>query len=182
MTDSAPALSFDYGKAYAELHANGKHFQGLSIAGYAPAIDALVAEHQPARLLDYGCGKGHQYLAARIHESWGGLLPHCYDPGVRGLSVRPEGLFDGILCADVMEHIAEADVPAVLDDIFGLLSPEAGFVFFVIACRPAKKKRLPDGRNVHLTVKAPDWWREQLDAAKERAGADVEVKVEWDEG
>jgi hypothetical protein len=44
---------------------------------------------QPDRLLDYGSGKGYQYLARRYHERWGGLLPHCYDIGVQQLSPSP---------------------------------------------------------------------------------------------
>jgi hypothetical protein len=33
--------------------------------------------------------------------------------------------------------------------------------WFRIACYPAKK-HLPDGRNAHLIVESPDWWRKQL--------------------
>ena len=33
--------------------------------------------------------------------------------------------------------------------------------FFRIACYPAKKK-LPDGRNAHLIVELPSWWRAKL--------------------
>jgi hypothetical protein len=33
--------------------------------------------------------------------------------------------------------------------------------WFRIACYPAKK-HLPDGRNAHLIVESPAWWREQL--------------------
>ena len=33
--------------------------------------------------------------------------------------------------------------------------------FFRIACYPAKKKLL-DGRNAHLIVEDPAWWREQI--------------------
>ena len=33
--------------------------------------------------------------------------------------------------------------------------------WFRIACYPAKKQ-LPDGRNAHLIVEKPEWWREQL--------------------
>jgi hypothetical protein len=33
--------------------------------------------------------------------------------------------------------------------------------WFRIACYPAKKY-LPDGRNAHLIVELPEWWRKQL--------------------
>src|SRR5690348_1646525 len=109
----------DYAKLYTELHRNEKAFAGYSLKSYVDDIALLVERHNPKSLLDYGSGKGYQYLQKRMHERWGGLLPYCYDVGVRQLSEKPQGLFDGVICTDVMEHIAEEDVDAVLDDIFG---------------------------------------------------------------
>lgn len=148
----------DYAKAYRQLHArNRKIFGGFSIVEHVPAIAELVNEFKPDRILDYGCGKGLQYTQERVHDQWGGLMPALYDPGVKALSRKPEGKFGGIICTDVLEHIEEFDLPEILDDIFGYAADEA-FVFFNVACRPAKSKRLSDGRNVHVTVKPPEWW------------------------
>jgi hypothetical protein len=33
--------------------------------------------------------------------------------------------------------------------------------WFRIACYPAKK-HLPDGRNAHLIIESPDWWRTKI--------------------
>jgi hypothetical protein len=33
--------------------------------------------------------------------------------------------------------------------------------WFRIACYPAKK-HLPDGRNAHLIVQPPEWWRDRM--------------------
>lgn len=156
----------DYGAMYSELHKNQKVFPGTSIKSYVKEIADLVHVCRPRNLLDYGSGKGFQYLVSRVHEQWGGMLPHCYDVGVRQLSEKPKGPFDGVICTDVMEHIDQPDVDAILDDIFSFLPPRddggSSFAFFAIACRPAVKKTLPDGRNVHLTVRPPSWWREKL--------------------
>lgn len=169
----------NYGEVYGRMHERkAKWFSGYSIKPYVDEIAGLVCAHQPDRLLDYGSGKGYQYLALRVHQHWGGLLPHCYDPGVRQLATRPEGAFGGVICTDVMEHIEEPDVPGVLADIFGLAADQA-FVFFAIACRPAQRKRLPDGRDVHLTVKEPSWWGKRL-AGFERPG--LEIVARYDEG
>lgn len=172
-------MKLKYRKEYAKLHQEHPgRFRGYSIRPYVAEIAELVAEFRPKRILDYGSGKGHQYLALRVHEAWGGLLPHCYDIGVRGLSEKPEGRFGGIICTDVLEHIEEEDLPAVMDGIFGY-ADEAAFAFFSIACRPAKSKRLSDGRDVHRTIKPPRWWEQKL-AAYERPG--LFIRARYDEG
>lgn len=151
----------NYEEAYSCLHQNEKYFPGYSIDPYVPQIKNLVNLVKPARILDYGSGKGFQYLVHRVHEQWGGTLPYCYDVGVRQLRTRPEGTFGGIICTDVMEHIEEGDTDDVLSDIFSF-AEVPGFVFFSICCLPARKKTLPDGRNVHLTIRPPSWWNEAI--------------------
>jgi hypothetical protein len=168
----------DYAKAYGELHANDKRFPGYSIGAYTDAIRGLVEEHKPERLLDFGSGKGFQYLVRRVHERWGGLLPYCYDVGVRQLSELPEGTFGGVLCTDVLEHIDEPDVPAILDTILSKVEPR-GFVLLGISCRPTKKT-LPDGRDVHLTIQPPSWWVKQIEAAMQLRPVYAHVVAHWD--
>ena len=68
------------------------------IVGLVAGLMSERATGFKPRLLDYGSGKGYQYLLARIHENWGGHLPICYDPGVIQLATRPPGRFDGIIC------------------------------------------------------------------------------------
>lgn len=147
------------------LHRNPKRFPGFSTGRHIPAIRQLVEEYKATSLLDYGCGKGYQYLAKRIHEQWGGLLPYCYDPGVTHLDHKPVGLYDGVLCVDVLEHVAEEGVPCLLDE---LLSYAHRFVFVTIATYPAGKT-LPDGSNAHVTVRDGAWWGKQLCEAELRA-------------
>lgn len=164
-----------YGEMYGEMHRNQKVFPGQNTQHHAPKIAELIRRTQARRLLDYGCGKGMQYLVQRVHEQWGGQLPYCYDVGIRQFASVPEGKFNGILCIDVMEHIHRDDVDEVLSHIFSLLSPVSAidmamgfddlgknFVFFHISTRPALYKTLPDGRNVHLTVEGPAWWDRKL--------------------
>lgn len=156
----------DYAALYRPLHeaSGGKYFGG-KVRGLE-AVIALVARTKPRTMLDYGSGKARQYLVRRVHERWGGLLPHCYDVGVPEFAERPIGTFDGILCGDVMEHIAPEDVDEVLADIFGFASrrpaSDESFVYFHISCVPSTHKHLPDGRNVHLTVESPAFWDEKL--------------------
>jgi hypothetical protein len=156
-------LSEDYGAMYTLLHQNHKHYKGRSIRPYVEPIAVLVRQVEARRLLDYGSGKGLQYADDRVQERWGEVEVTCYDVGVPAFSPRPQGFFDGVICTDVMEHIAKADVPEVLADIIGYTETgRPAFVFFSICCAPARRKSLPDGRNVHLTVETPAWWNYQL--------------------
>ena len=152
-------LSMNYEEAYGQLHETSeKRFGGYSTKVSVHKICELVDRIKPARILDYGSGKGYQYLERRIHEQWGGILPYCYDVGVRALRVMPEGKFGGIICNDVMEHIECDDVPEILEQIF-LKAEKKAFVFFRIGLTIAKKnKRLPDGRNVHVCLRPEQWW------------------------
>lgn len=170
----------DYGSEYGRLHAvaDGKYFSGSLES--PDVVVGLVKQIQPTRILDYGSGKGYQYLVKRIHEKWGGPLPYCYDIGVRQLSHRPEGKFGGIINTDMMEHIHPDDVDTVLADIFSF-ADERAFAYFNISCIPSKhergRKTLSDGRNLHLAQFPPAWWKAKL-AKFERPGLIIESRYE----
>lgn len=172
-------MMLDYGALYRPLHeASGGKFFGGKIGGLQAVID-LVKRTEPRTLLDYGAGKGKQYSVRQYHDLWGGLKPYCFDVGVPEFAARPKGKFDGIICSDVMEHIAPEDVDAVLADIFGFSArrrpPTKSFVYFHISCVPSVKKTLADGRNVHLCVEPPAFWEEKL-ARFQRAGLIIEAR------
>jgi len=169
--------AFKYQKRYRELHETyPKWFSGALKPQSVLRITDLVNRLGSKTMLDYGSGKGYQYLQARVHEAWG-ILPVCYDPGVRQLQEKPKAgtKFDGIICTDVMEHIAEDDIDALLLDLFGYIG-KRGFAYFSICCRPARKE-FPDGVNVHLTVMSPRWWNQKL-AKYQRAGLEIAVDYE----
>lgn len=102
---------------YRQMHENYKRFRGHLHTRYLPTIADLVARHGADTLLDYGSGKGMQYVEHRQHESWGGILPLCYDPGYLPYSARPAQRFCGVICTGVAEHIPREDVGAFLDDV-----------------------------------------------------------------
>ncbi len=70
-------------------------------------------------------------------------------------SIYPNIKMDGVICVDVVEHMPPEDAIDFIEDIFKLAKK---FVFIVIACYSAKKKLL-DGRNVHLSIKNPKEWK-----------------------
>jgi hypothetical protein len=157
---------------YREMHDHG-HFSGMSIYKFVDDIAKLVRKSGAKTLLDYGSGKGRQYVEGRAHEVWGGIMPTLYDPGVAGLAERPSEQFDGVICTDVMEHIPEEEVLETLTDI---RSYARLWCFISICCRPAKKN-LPDGRNVHVTIQNEAWWLEQI-AVVFNGAPDAHVRFE----
>lgn len=170
----------NYRAMYEALHAKGPKVFSGSGDGWGD-VDKLVAEHKPRSILDYGCGKGNQYFEHQRHRAWG-FLPELYDIGYKPFQKKPAGPFDAVLCMDVMEHIAEPDVLEVLTDIFSYLVKRddggTSFAYFWISCRPAKRKTLPDGRNVHLTVQKGPWWHEKL-MRFQRPGLIIKAQYEY---
>lgn len=147
--------------AYQRLHQQGK-FPGLSIRAYIPQITELVMASGAKTLLDYGCGTGLQYTEECYHVFWN-IMPTLYDPAVPAYSQRPTGQFDGVICTDVLEHIPENELDAVVQD---LVQFSKMWCFVSVCCRPAKaNKNLPDGRNAHVTIRPESWWREKLGKA-----------------
>lgn len=156
---------------YRRMHLDG-HFDGYTTSKFVGRIAERVQDSGAKTLLDFGSGKGHQYLVARCHELWG-VLPHCYDPAVPGLDAPPPGMFDGCIAIDVLEHIPEGDeLDAALDTILGRARK---FAFVTVCPRPARKT-LPDGANCHVTVKPIEWWREKI-AAHNKEKIDVSIVV-----
>lgn len=147
---------------YRELHRQGR-FPGFSLAPYVGRIRTIISESGAQTLLDYGCGEGRQYLEKRWHETWNGLMPRLYDPAVAEYAAKPTGTFDGVICTDCLEHVPEAELADVIGDLVGYARL---WCFVSVCCRPAKRnKALLDGRNVHVTIRSPEWWHTTLGTA-----------------
>lgn len=138
------------------MHQRGE-FPGWSIRAYASQIGGLVRRTRAQTLLDYGCGEGKQYSVEGVHHGWG-VMPHLYEPARPEFALRPDGVFDGVICTDVLEHVPEAEVENVCREL-GLYARR--FLFVSICNRPAKRI-LPDGRNCHVTLMPRDRWQQLL--------------------
>lgn len=159
---------------YRSMHVEGEKsagvsaadtFPGKSLAPQAVRIKQCIDATRAANLLDYGSGKGTQYLpgaleggAVRgfdsVQDYWGVDFIQCYDPGHLPYCTLPVGQFDGVICTDVLEHCPEQDLPWIIGELFGY----AGlFVFASVAVYPADK-HLPNGENAHATIRDPLWW------------------------
>jgi hypothetical protein len=161
---------------YRQMHAAG-HFPGHSTKKHSAVIKELIDKHGAKTLLDYGCGKGHQYYVQRLHDEWGVEMPVLYDPAVPGIDkLVPGHSFDGVICTDVVEHLEGTALYDLIDDC---IFRAKKFVLFGICTRPAKKS-LPDGRNVHLTVESVDWWRGYVRAIAISHSHKPEIRLEFE--
>ena len=167
---------------YTNLHENGnekipahKMFNGISLIYYIPDLmDVILNKEKAKSILDYGCGKGKLYSSTeyntlnldkkgrRLNDSLPNLWQldyyALYDPGYKEHNKLPKGKYDGVICTDVIEHIDENDCDWILDEIF---SYGRKFVYVTIACYKALKT-FDNGKNVHVNVQTPEYWKEKL--------------------
>lgn len=146
---------------YRDAMAEGSQFFGVGVTQYEKPIRKLIQRTEAKTLLDYGCGQAHAYTQHGIHKRWGVAMPTLYDPAFAPYSVKPSGTFDGVICSDVLEHVPEKLVGAVVAELFEYADK---FVWASVCCRPAKKL-FPDGRNLHVTIQPFAWWQAKLTAA-----------------
>jgi len=169
---------------YRQMHEGGdaqraaeETFDGISLVPHIPTIRSVVAKFGSKSLLDYGSGKAKFYELEQydgpdgrkvdLRTFWGLDRLHLYDPGYPPLATLPDEVFDGVICTDVMEHIPEADLDWVIDELFGYARH---FIYICIATYPAEKL-LPDGSNAHVTLKDPRWWIARFDARRKALSA-----------
>lgn len=163
------------GEQFLQLPAE-KTFPGDSLFFQAERILRMIDLADARTILDYGSGKGVQYLPGKfpdfpglcdfgtVADYWAVDSITCYDAAYLPHSTLPGGMFDGVISTDVLEHCPEEDIPWILDEIFGYARK---FVFAYVSCYPARK-RLPNGENAHCTIRPPDWWAGLLGRVAER--------------
>jgi len=142
-----------------QMHDDYGDDYGRSGNDHAPRVFMAAAQvlkkAGQCRVLDYGAGKGVlQKAILQAFPEVNGITYHEYDPCVPGIDTPPESA-EVVFCGDVMEHIEPECVDTVLRHIRDLTLQVA---IFVISLRPAGKT-LPDGRNAHVSLHGPDWWK-----------------------
>lgn len=118
-------------------------------------------------VLDYGCGKGT--LVRTLSDA--GITVAGYDPALPKFAAMPRPA-DLVACVDVLEHIEPECLDSVLDHFAALTKK---ILFVAISMTPAKRK-LSDGRNSHILLERPEFWRPRF----ERRG--FEVRRVWSTG
>lgn len=109
-----------------------------------------VLLRRPKSILDYGAGKNH--MVERFIAP-GAAIRHRFDPAIPEISAIPLPRYDLIINTDVLEHLDEDEIGAVLEDI---RSHCEDALFLVDTCEA--KTFLPNGENAHATVRSAQWW------------------------
>jgi hypothetical protein len=120
-----------------------------------PEAIKILDTHNINTLLDFGCGKGH--MSDSIKEKYPELTLYSYDPITSPIEIP--NTVEMIFSSDVLEHVEPEYIDQTLDTLFNIATK---FQYHLIACSPAKKN-LPDGRNAHLIVESPLWWKNKLE-------------------
>lgn len=168
----------DYYKQSVEL---GKKFQkensswaGTDCKNYHNHIRVLMDKYDAKTVLDYGCGKGKQYIDVVPY-----ILPnnqltepmtfqtrinaesvYKFDPCVETFEIEPlEQKFDAVICTQVLGSIPDVDVPWLKDK---LMNYATKFVFIGLHSFPGKsKKRIYDPAYVNPN-RTVEWYQEQF--------------------
>jgi hypothetical protein len=137
---------------YRQMHRERAY--GATSVKKAPYILPYVQLLKARTVIDYGCGQSS--LAELISERCGAKVTR-YDPGLPAYDERPNGRFDLLINIDVLEHVPEDAVDGVIAEM-ATLSDKA---IIIIDTRLAATT-LSDGRNAHLTLRPPRWWKGRL--------------------
>jgi len=136
---------------------NDKNWTGADSKNYHNQIRYLMDKYQAQTVLDYGCGKGHQYTIPGCYGLDDGTTTELmtfqerinarsvfkYDPCVPELDQLPAPTmkFDAVICTQVLGSIPDADLGWLSDLIAGYA---AKFVFIGLhgPDMPVKSKKL----------------------------------------
>jgi len=110
--------------------------------------------HDAHSILDYGSGKG--IFSKTVKSTYPNIEVHSYDPVTSPIKL-PDSV-DITYSSDVLEHVEPEYIDHTLDTLFTITKKVQ---YHLIACHPASKK-LRDGRNAHLIIQDPEWWRNKL--------------------
>jgi SAM-dependent methyltransferase len=158
----------DHLAAYQEIHST-RHYGSSSAELHLKAIAKVVRKLGPRSILDYGCGRSD--LVTYFYKD-GERRVEKYDPSIPAYKDMPTGMFDLVLCCDVLEHIPMRYVDRVLAEVHA----QSSRAIFTISTKPSRAK-LPDGRNAHVTLLQRDEWLRWISSL---FGPVQEIETEWE--
>lgn len=108
----------------------------------------------PLSVIDYGCGQSD--LVDQLNLGYA-VETHRYDPAIPAFSKMPEKKVDLLLNVDVLEHIEEQDLDAVLSAMRAVCRNA-----LIIVDLKEAALLLDDGRNAHVTIRPREWWEKKI--------------------
>jgi len=146
------ALSEEYKKELEILHDRKTFGKGKTVP---LSVKKLLSSGNISSMLDFGAGQGK--TSAGIKERFPDIELYTYDPVTFPIEL-PEKV-DFIYSSDVLEHVEPDLIDETLQDLCNRASK---YQYHLIACHPAKKA-LSDGRNAHLIIENPEWWKNKIE-------------------
>jgi len=139
-----------YTKELERLHAR----KSFGTASGVPGILQSFLDDRPdvKSILDFGCGKGTPLQSLSNKD----MTIYNYDPITNPIELPKQ--VDLVYSRDVLEHIEPEQIDSVLNKLFTISNK---YQHHLIACHPAKKG-LSDGRNAHLIIERPKWWKQKI--------------------
>jgi len=147
------SYSHEYLEELKVLHSKKTFGQNRNIP---EVVHNLIQQHNIKSFLDFGAGKG--LTSDTIKKEYPKIKLYTYDPATFPYPL-PEKV-ELTYSSDVLEHIEPDLIDETLQD---LSSRSTRYQYHLIACHPAKKA-LSDGRNAHLIVENPTWWKNKIEA------------------
>lgn len=142
----------------------GKTFSGRFTWKQRHRIKGIIDRFSARTMLDYGCGWGKQYqerdpqTGQSLAEYWG-IDPVKFDPGVPHFQQEPAGKFDLVICVQVLGSIPVADLPAIIDRLYG----HANKAIFVAERIGNPHKAIFDDMKSEMPhEKSMEWWVDML--------------------
>ena len=160
----------DYRKLYDDYWRRTDRWGQSSFKDAGVVADQILKTCGGGWLLDVGCGMGFlvRWLLNEGVDAYGVDVSATAIDGLRAAHGErfqtgsilelpyEDDAFDTVVCTDVLEHLAEADVAVALAELLRVTRRGA---FLSIATIPDRD------RTWHLTVRDRDWWEQQLFAA-----------------
>ena len=137
---------------YAQIHATQVY--GTSSLKSLRLIRPEIQLLKPKSIIDYGCGQS--ILMDRLDLGYP-LKLYRYDPAIPEFAEKPKVKADLLINIDVLEHVEESD----LDDVLADMRSMCRDALIIVDTAPASRT-LADGRNLHVTLKPHEWWRERI--------------------
>ena len=150
-------------------------FSGRGILRHVTSIQKLSNVTGSSSILDFGSGKGEQYvedlrsrsgdvISNSLHAYWGVGSITCYDPAVNADTTALLARYDGVVATNVLDHLPEEDMQWIVE----LLFEKANKFVYANMSEYSANAWLPNGENARITKKPADWWVQLFSTAAEK--------------
>lgn len=156
----------------AEFQQQNKSWDGKDTFSYHRQIRDVAQHYNCKTVLDYGCGKGHQWTDLVPHRGLDGMptetmlladylkvdTVYKYDPCVTEFSADPtDQKYDLVICTQVLPSIPDDDLEWVKQRLMNL----AGRACFIgMHAQPPKAKKQIYNKQYFSVDRSQDWYRE----------------------